>query len=61
MKQLFQFVICVRWVDNDLNVNEDFIVLHKLSVTNAETLAFILQDGCTMIRTRPRTPSRKIL
>ena len=39
-----QFVICIRWVDNDLNVNEDFIGLHELSVTNAETLAFILKD-----------------
>ena len=39
-----QFVICIRWVDNDLNANEDFIGLHELSVTNAETLAFILKD-----------------
>ena len=39
-----QFVICIRWVDNDLNANEDFTGLHELSVTNAETLAFILKD-----------------
>ena len=32
-----QFVICIRWVDNDLNGNEDFIGLRELSVTNAET------------------------
>ena len=37
-------MICIRWVDNDLNANEDFIGLHELSVTNAETLAFILKD-----------------
>ena len=37
-----QFVICIRWVDNDLN--KDFIGLQELSVTNAETLAFILKD-----------------
>ena len=39
-----QLMICVRWVDNYLNTNEDFIGLHELSVTNAETLAFILKD-----------------
>ena len=31
-----QFVICIRWVDNDLNANKDFIGLHELSVTNAD-------------------------
>ena len=39
-----QFVICMRWVDNDLNANQDFTGLHELSVANAETLAFILKD-----------------
>ena len=39
-----QFVICIRWVDNDLKANEDFIGLHVLRVTNAETLAFTLKD-----------------
>ena len=39
-----QFVICIRWVDNDWNANDDIIGLHELSVTNAETLAFILKD-----------------
>ena len=39
-----QFVICIRWVDNELNANEDFIGLQELTVTNAETLAFILKD-----------------
>ena len=40
-----QFVICILWVDNDLNGNEDFIGLRELSVTNAATLAFILKDA----------------
>ena len=38
-----QFVIYIRLVDNDLNAKEDFIGLHELSVTNAETLVFILK------------------
>ena len=41
-----QFVICIRWVDNDLNANEDFIGLDELSVRNIETLAFILKELC---------------
>ena len=44
IKNKEQFVICIPWVDNDLNANKDFNELHKLSVTNAETLAFILKD-----------------
>ena len=40
-----QFVICILWVDNDLNANKDFIGLRELSVTNAATLAFILKDA----------------
>ena len=44
IKNKEQFVICIPWVDNDLNANKDFNGLHKLSVTNAETLAFILKD-----------------
>ena len=39
-----QFVICIRWVDNDFNADKDFNELHQLSVTNAETLAFTLKD-----------------
>ena len=39
-----EFVICIRWVDNDLNANEYFIGLDELRVTNPETLAFILKD-----------------
>ena len=39
-----QFVICIRWVDNDLNGNKDFVGLHELTVTNAEALALILKD-----------------
>ena len=56
-----QFVICIRWVDNDLNANEYVIGLHELSVTNAETSAFILKDVFITIRTRPRTSSRTML
>ena len=39
-----QFVICIPWVDNDLNGNKDFVGLHELTVTNAEALSLILKD-----------------
>ena len=39
-----QFVICIPWVDNDLNGNKDFVGLHELTVTNAEALSLILTD-----------------
>ena len=46
-------MICIRWVDNDLNTNEDFIGLHELSVTNAKTLAFILKDVVLQLGLEP--------
>ena len=48
-----QLVICIGWVDNDLNANEDFTGLYQLSVTNAETLAFILKDVVLPLRLDP--------
>ena len=47
------FVISIRWVDNDLNANKDCIGLHKLSVTKAETLTFILKDTVLQLRLDP--------
>ena len=49
-----QFVIRIRWVDNDLNAKEDFIGLHELSVTNAETLAFTLKDVVLQLGLDPK-------
>ena len=49
-----QFVICIRWVDNDLNANEDFIGLYELSVTNTETLGFILKDVVLLLGLDPK-------
>ena len=48
-----QFVICIRWVDNDLNANEDFIGLHELSVINVKTLGFILKDIVFLLGLHP--------
>lgn len=36
-----------------LNANEDFILLPELSVTNAETLTFILKDVVSILGLDP--------
>ena len=51
-----RFVICIRWADNGLNANEDFLGLHELSVTN-RNFDIYLERCCITIRTRPRPPS----
>ena len=38
-----QLVICIRWVDDDLNIHEDFIGLHPLAQADAETIVKIIK------------------
>ena len=40
-----QLVICLRWVDKNLETDEKFIRLHTLSSVNAENVFLILQGG----------------
>lgn len=40
-----QLVICLRWVDKNLETHEEFIRLHTLSSVNAENVFLILQGG----------------
>ncbi len=39
-----QFTICIRWVDNDLNVHEEFLGLHKVATIDAESLVRTVKD-----------------
>ena len=39
-----QFVICIRWVDDDLNSREEFIGLHSLGITNPHTIPKVIKD-----------------
>ena len=39
-----QVVICLRWVDGNLDAHEDFIGLYKVACTEAATLFTVLQD-----------------
>ena len=38
-----QIVICIRWVDDNLVVHEDFIGLHPLHRTDANTIVNVLK------------------
>ena len=38
-----QIVICIRWVDGNLVVHEDFIGLHPLNRTDANTIVNVLK------------------
>ena len=39
-----QFVICLRWVDNDFQVHEDFVGLYEVSSANADTIQSVIMD-----------------
>ena len=39
-----QFVLCLRWVDVNLNPNEEFIGLHVLPNICADTLVACIRD-----------------
>ena len=38
-----QLVICIRWVDEDLEVHEDFVGMHHRENTKAEKIFMILK------------------
>ena len=39
-----QLVICFRWVDENLEVHEDFVGLHSLNDTKADTIVKVTVD-----------------
>ena len=39
-----QLVICLRWVDENLEVHEDFVGLHPLSDTKADAIVKVILD-----------------
>lgn len=40
-----QVVVCFHWVDDDLNVHEEFIGLHLVDKINADTLVAVIKDA----------------
>ena len=38
-----QLVICIRWVDEDLEVNKEFLGVDPIEITKAETIFTILK------------------
>ena len=46
-----QLVICFRWVDEALSIHEDFIGLHSMSQTDADSIVKVIQVfACTYVR-----------
>ena len=43
-----QVVVCFRWVDDDLNVYEEFVGLHQVDNISADTLVAVIKD--TLLR-----------
>ena len=39
-----QLVLCIRWVDDELYPHEQFIGLHSLEITNADTIVKVIKD-----------------
>ena len=39
-----QLVIVLRWVDENLNVHEDFVGLHEIDVANADFITSVIQN-----------------
>ncbi|CAC5373377.1 unnamed protein product [Mytilus coruscus] len=39
-----QLVVCIRWIDEQLEVHEDFIVLYQIDDTCAKTISDSIQD-----------------
>ena len=40
-----QLVICIRWVDTELEVHEDFIGLYEVDKTDADTITRTIFDA----------------
>lgn len=38
-----QLVICIRWVDDSLDAHEEFIGMHPIERTNADTIVRVLK------------------
>ena len=39
-----QLVFCIRWVDNNLTPQEEFIGMHPLVNTNADHIVLVIKD-----------------
>ena len=44
-----QLVICLRWVDDDLGVHEDFIGMHPLEGTSSDQIVRVIQVLVTFL------------
>ena len=54
-----QLVICFRWVDENLEVHEDFVGLHPLSDTKAGTIVKVILDTIQRMGLKMENASRQ--
>ena len=54
-----QLVICFRWVDENLEVHEDFVGLHPLSDTKADTIVKVILDTIQSMGLKMENASRQ--
>ena len=47
-----QFTICIRWVDDDLQDNEDFIGLYEVNSIDSDTLVHAIWIGLSLSQSR---------
>ena len=40
-----QVTICLRWIDDKLQPNEEFVGFYEIPNTNAETIATVIKDA----------------
>ena len=45
-----QLVICIRWVDAQLNAHDEFIGLHPIPDTTANTIVSVLKVGIKVLK-----------
>ncbi|MCG8044914.1 MAG: DUF4371 domain-containing protein [Candidatus Thiodiazotropha endolucinida] len=55
-----QLVVCLRWIDENLKVNEDFVGLYSIDDTKADTIAHAIKDvlvrlNISMLKCRGQT------
>ena len=45
-----ELVICIRWVDEQLNAHEEFIGLHPIPDTTANTIVSVLKVSIKVLK-----------
>ena len=50
VENIEQLVICIRWVDEQLNAHKEFIGLHPIPDTTANTIVSVLKVSIKVLK-----------